>query len=58
VDHKNLNLDVAFLHGVIPTAENLVVAFWKVLQPEIHEGTLTVLRLHETENNVAEYRGE
>src|ERR1700678_3549507 len=27
-DHRNLNKDVDFLKGVIPTAENLVVAFW------------------------------
>jgi 6-pyruvoyltetrahydropterin/6-carboxytetrahydropterin synthase len=58
VDHRNLNLDVDFLQGIIPTAENIVKAFWKVLAPKIKEGKLYSIRLHETENNVVEYRGE
>jgi 6-pyruvoyltetrahydropterin/6-carboxytetrahydropterin synthase len=58
VDHRNLNLDVGFLQGIIPTAENIVKAFWKVLAPKIKEGKLYSIRLHETENNVVEYRGE
>src|SRR5262245_28229164 len=33
IDHKNLNLDVAFMKGTNPTTENLVVACWKVLAP-------------------------
>ena len=31
VDHRNLNLEVDFLRGIIPTTENLVVAMWRVL---------------------------
>ena len=31
VDHTNLNEDVEFLRGVIPTAENLALAFWEPL---------------------------
>lgn len=58
VDHKHLNHDVDFLRGVIPTAENIVVAFWKVLAPRIPSGRLHSLRLQETENNSVEYRGE
>ena len=58
VDHKHLNDDVDFLKGVIPTAENIARAFWKILDPEITEGKLYALRLRETENNVVEYRGE
>jgi 6-pyruvoyltetrahydropterin/6-carboxytetrahydropterin synthase len=59
VDHKNLNVDVDFLQGVIPTTENLVVVFWEILAGalpphcQLHE-----IRLWETENNVAYYRGE
>src|SRR5689334_10326337 len=33
VDHRNLNLEVDFLRGVIPTTENFVVAMWRVLEP-------------------------
>jgi 6-pyruvoyltetrahydropterin/6-carboxytetrahydropterin synthase len=58
VDHKHLNLDVDFMNGIIPTAENIAKAIWKVLQPKITEGKLHSVRLHETENNVVEYRGE
>lgn len=58
VDHKNLNLDVDFLQGVIPTLENLVVAFWNILKPKIIEGELFKIKLYETENNFIEYFGE
>jgi 6-pyruvoyltetrahydropterin/6-carboxytetrahydropterin synthase len=58
VDHKHLNYDVDFLQGVIPTAENLAKVFWRLLLPHIREGKLVALRVHETENNVVEYRGE
>lgn len=58
VDHKHLNYDVPWLEGVIPTAELLVVAFWKRLQRGFPEGMLYEVKLHETENNIAFYRGE
>jgi 6-pyruvoyltetrahydropterin/6-carboxytetrahydropterin synthase len=58
VDHKHLNHDVDFLQGVIPTAENIAVAFWKILAPVIPSGRLHSIRLQETENNTVEYRGE
>jgi 6-pyruvoyltetrahydropterin/6-carboxytetrahydropterin synthase len=58
VDHKHLNLDVDFLRGVIPTAENMAIAFWKILDARIPEGTLVSIKLFESENNFVEYRGE
>jgi 6-pyruvoyltetrahydropterin/6-carboxytetrahydropterin synthase len=58
VDHTNLNVDVDFLRGVIPTAENLAKAFWGQLAPAITEGRLRRLVLHETERNSATYEGE
>ena len=57
VDHKNFNLDVPFMQGQIPTAENIVVAFWKILQPAIAPARLVRLVLRETENNYVEYSG-
>lgn len=57
-DHRNLNLDVDFLDGIIPSTENLVIAFWNQLQPRIAHARLVSIRLWETERNVAEYRGE
>jgi 6-pyruvoyltetrahydropterin/6-carboxytetrahydropterin synthase len=59
VDHKNLNVDVDFMQGLIPTAENIVVAIWKEIAPHIPApANLARLRLVETRNNMAEYRGE
>lgn len=60
-DHRNLNLDVDFLNGVIPTTENLVLAFYKELEQDIKkhasEGSrLYSVKLFETERNYAEYR--
>jgi 6-pyruvoyltetrahydropterin/6-carboxytetrahydropterin synthase len=57
VDHKNLNLDVGFMRGVIPTAENIVIEFWKVLEPAVAPAKLVRLLLRETENNHVEYTG-
>jgi 6-pyruvoyltetrahydropterin/6-carboxytetrahydropterin synthase len=56
-DHRNLNVDVGFLRGVIPTTENLVVAFWAELAPRIKSGRLHGLRLFETPRNFADYFG-
>lgn len=56
-DHRNLNTDVAFLRGVIPTTENLVIAFWNELAPAIPAGRLHGVRLYETPRNFAEYFG-
>jgi 6-pyruvoyltetrahydropterin/6-carboxytetrahydropterin synthase len=58
VDHKHLNYDVDFLKNKIPTAENIVRAFWRVLESKISGAKLSAIRLHETENNIVEYRGE
>ena len=57
VDHRNLNLEVDFLAGVIPTTENFVVAIWRVLEPALRPATLTRLVLWETVNNYVEYDG-
>lgn len=54
VDHRNLNTDVPWLSGRIPTAENLAVTFWERLQPELPEGLLWTVRVWETDKNWAE----
>lgn len=56
-DHKNFNLEVDFMRGVIPTTENIIVAMWRVLAPAIAPATLTRLVLWETPNNYVEYDG-
>jgi 6-pyruvoyltetrahydropterin/6-carboxytetrahydropterin synthase len=59
VDHKNLNVDVDFLRGVIPTTENIVASFWKLVEDKLSPGCrLYEMRLWESDNNMAFYRGE
>jgi 6-pyruvoyltetrahydropterin/6-carboxytetrahydropterin synthase len=54
VDHHNLNTDVQWLDGRIPTVETLAVAFFERLSPRIPSGVLHTVRLWETEKNWAE----
>lgn len=58
VDHKHLNYDVPWLEGIIPTVEMLTVVFWRQLEKELPAGLLYEVKLQETENNIASYRGE
>lgn len=58
VDHKHLNEDVDFMRGIIPTAENMAIAFWTILEPKITAGRLVSIKLFESTNNFVEYRGE
>ena len=58
VDHKHFNVDVDFMRGVVPTAENIALAFWRILEPKIHEGRLVSVKLFESDQNFVEYRGE
>ena len=56
-DHRNLNEEVDFLRGIIPSTENLVIAFWNEIEPRIKSGKLYSVRLYETPRNFAEYFG-
>jgi 6-pyruvoyltetrahydropterin/6-carboxytetrahydropterin synthase len=62
VHYKNLNLDVDFLEGKMPSCEILIIEFWKRLAPAIQQesprATLHHLKLVETKNNSVEYMGE
>jgi 6-pyruvoyltetrahydropterin/6-carboxytetrahydropterin synthase len=58
LDHRNLNLDVPWLEGVLPSTENLVVAIWERLVSRIPQGRLVRLVLWETPRNYVEYSGE
>lgn len=59
IDHKNINLDVDFMKGMIPTTELLAQSIWKELEQDIAaEGAkLHSIRLYETENNFVDYFG-
>ncbi|MBS3945565.1 MAG: 6-carboxytetrahydropterin synthase [Melioribacter sp.] len=58
VDHKNLNVDVDFMNGLNPTAENIAIGIWNQLVNKIPSGELYSVKIYETENNYVEYRGK
>lgn len=60
LDHRNINLDVDFMHGKMASTEVLAVAIWEQLEDPIkQEGChLHSLRLYETENNFVDYFGK
>ncbi|MFN5318213.1 MAG: 6-pyruvoyl trahydropterin synthase family protein [Bacteroidia bacterium] len=59
LDHKNLNLDVSFMKGIMPSTENLAIKIWEILDPYIktEHCVLHCVKLYETENNFVEYYG-
>lgn len=57
LDHKNLNLDVPWFGNLIPTAENIAVVCWRVLEPAVRPATLKRIRLWETDRNYVDYHG-
>ena len=61
LDHKNLNLDVDFMQGKMATTELLCIEIFNQLKAPVERNKgvfLHSVRLHETENNSAEYFGE
>ncbi len=62
VDHKNLNMDVDFMHGKMASCEVFVEEIWKILAPAIAQAAPTAqlykLLLVETPKNFVEYYGE
>ncbi|NCF95610.1 MAG: 6-carboxytetrahydropterin synthase [Bacteroidetes bacterium] len=60
VDHRNLNHDVPFMQGIMPSTENLAMVFWQQIAGPIakHGAALHCIRIVETENNMVEYYGE
>ena len=59
IDHRNINLDVAFMKGKMASTEVLAVTIFEVLKTQINDqfATLHSVKLFETENNFVEYFG-
>lgn len=58
VDHRNLNLEVPWMSGVVPSTENFVVRIWDRIVDRLPEGVvLKRLRLWETPRNYVDYEG-
>ena len=58
VDHRNLNVDVPFMQGVVPTAENIAQAIFDIIGESDYGRFLHEVRLFESENNSATVRVE
>ena len=59
IDHKNLNVDVPFMKDQLCSTENLAIAIWKQLQPQLPAGVqLHGIKLYETPRIFVEYFGE
>lgn len=59
LDHKNLNMDVEFMKGIMASTENLAIQVWKILDPLVKNigGQLHSVKIYESENNFVEYLG-
>ncbi len=59
LDHRNINLEVAFMKGKLASTENLAIGIWEELEPGVCSSgsILHSVRLEETENNIIEYFG-
>lgn len=59
LDHKNLNMDVDFLHNKMCSTENLAIGIWNELKPHLPEAViLHCVKLYETPRIYVEYFGE
>ncbi len=59
LDHKNINVEVDFMHGKFASTESLAIAIWEQLDAHVKAlgAELHCIRLHESENNFVEYYG-
>lgn len=59
LDHRNLNMDVDFMQGIMCSTENLAIGIWNVLKPHIPPVVeLHCVKLYETPRIYIEYFGE
>lgn len=58
LDHKNLNIDVPFMAGQMCSTENLAIAIWNQLAPNLPvDVKLHCIKLYETPRIYVEYFG-
>ena len=58
LDHKHIDKDVPYFKDVVSTVENITIFIWKRMAEKLEEGLLYEVKVHETDKNVAFYRGE
>jgi 6-pyruvoyltetrahydropterin/6-carboxytetrahydropterin synthase len=54
-DHMNLNVDVEDFANLNPTAENIAMVIYNLIEPEIDPALELKILLYETERNYVEY---
>ena len=56
IDHRNINLEVDMMQGMIASSENLATAIWRELDAPVAAlgATLHRIRIEESENNIVE----
>jgi 6-pyruvoyltetrahydropterin/6-carboxytetrahydropterin synthase len=58
LDHRNLNIDVDFMHGKMCSTENLAIGIWNQLAPHLPNTVqLHCIKLYETQKIFVEYYG-
>ena len=57
LDHKNLNIEIAYFQTHNPTAENIAVFIWNSLKPLIKKELALGIILYETPRNFVKYNG-
>jgi len=57
-DHRHLNLEVAEFQKTIPTTENIAIAIWRRLEPNLVGARLHRVRVYEMPELFADYYGE
>ncbi|KAB0798667.1 hypothetical protein PPYR_09660 [Photinus pyralis] len=59
MDHKNLDVDVAYFHIHPSTAEHVAIYIWQNMRKHMEEPNLLhEVKVFETENNIVRYRGD
>ena len=59
LDHKNINIEVDFMHGKLASTENLAVGIWSEIIQHVNAlgVDLHCVKIMESENNFVEYYG-
>lgn len=61
LDHKRLDVDIDFFKqpGIVATAENIAIYIWEELEKRLPSNVrLYNIRVHETEKNFVDYKGQ
>lgn len=58
LDHKNLDQDVPYFKHTTSTVENIAAFIWMKLSECLEENCLHEIKVHETDKNIATFRGE